>query len=164
MTAVEKKKISSIRKAEANDIEAIVEIEKRSFPGLTAYSRRQLEYLILKANSTSLVETEDSTIRGFMIITYRKGCRIGSLETIAIDPQFRRRGISRKLLLAGEEDMKRRRMKFAQLEVAERNRAAINLYRKAGYAVKQKLLNFYKFEHKGTRNAVRMVKPLDWAH
>lgn len=161
---MKKKKLSLIREADENDIEAIVEIEKRSFPGLTAYSRRQLEYLILKANSTSLVETEDSTIRGFMIITYRKGCRIGSLETIAVDPLFRQQGISRRLLLAAEEDMKKRGMKFAQLEVSERNKPAINLYRKAGYVVKLRLVGFYQFEHSGTRDAVRMVKTLDEAH
>jgi ribosomal protein S18 acetylase RimI-like enzyme len=156
--------VSLIRKADVDDIDAIAEIEKRSFPGLTAYSKRQLRYLVLKANSTSLVETDGFAIHGFIIVTYRKGSRIGSLETIAIDPQFRRRGISRKLLLAGEEDMKQRRMKFAQLEVSEKNRPAINLYRNAGYVVKQRLVGFYQFEHKGTRNAVRMVKTLDQAH
>jgi ribosomal protein S18 acetylase RimI-like enzyme len=67
-------------------------------------------------------------------------------------------GIS--LLAAAEEDMKQRGMKFAQLEVSEGNEPAINLYQKAGYTIKQRLVGFYRFAHNGTCDAVRMVKPL----
>jgi ribosomal protein S18 acetylase RimI-like enzyme len=67
-------------------------------------------------------------------------------------------GIS--LLAAAEEDMKQRGMKFAQLEVSERNEPAISLYQKAGYTIKQRLVGFYRFEHNGTRDAIRLVKPL----
>jgi ribosomal protein S18 acetylase RimI-like enzyme len=160
LTAVERKKTSIIRRANAHDIGVISEIEKACFSGLTAYSKRQLAYLILKANSTTLVETENCTVRGFIIVTYRKGSRIGNVETINADPRFRNLSVGISLLAAAEEDMKQRGMKFAQLEVSERNEPAINLYQKAGYTLKHKLVGFYRFEHNGTRDAIRMVKPL----
>ena len=160
LTAVERKKTSIIRRANAHDIEVISEIEKACFSGLTAYSKRQLAYLIQKANSTALVETENCTVRGFIIVTYRKGSLIGNVETFDVDPRFRNLSVGISLLAAAEEDMKQRGMKFAQLEVSEGNEPAINLYQKAGYTIKQRLVGFYRFAHNGTRDAVRMVKPL----
>jgi ribosomal protein S18 acetylase RimI-like enzyme len=160
LTAVERKKTSIIRRANAHDIGVISEIEKACFSGLTAYSKRQLAYLILKANSTALVETENCTVRGFIIVTYRKGSLIGNVETIDVDPRSRNLSVGISLLAAAEEDMKQRGMKFAQLEVSEGNEPAINLYQKAGYTLKQRLVGFYRFEHNGTCNAIRMIKPL----
>jgi ribosomal protein S18 acetylase RimI-like enzyme len=160
LTAVERKKTSIIRRANAHDIEVISEIEKACFSGLTAYSKRQLAYLIQKANSTALVETENCTVRGFIIVTYRKGSLIGNVETFDVDPRFRNLSVGISLLAAAEEDMKQRGMKFAQLEVSEGNEPAINLYQKAGYTIKQRLVGFYRFEHNGTCDAIRLVKPL----
>jgi [ribosomal protein S18]-alanine N-acetyltransferase len=160
LTAVERKKTSIIRRANANDIGVISEIEQACFSGLTAYPKRQLAYLILKANSTALVETENCTVRGFIIVTYRKGSLIGNVETFDVDPRFRNLSVGISLLAAAEEDMKQRGMKFAQLEVSEGNEPAISLYQKAGYTIKQRLVGFYRFEHNGTRDAIRMVKPL----
>jgi len=149
-----------IRLANANDIGVIYEIEQACFPELTAYSKRQLAYLILKANSTALVETENCALRGFIIVTYRKGSLIGRIETIDVDPRFRNSGVGMRLLKAAEEAIKQRGMKFAQIEVSEGNEPAISFYQKAGYTVNQRLAGFYRFEHHGTCHAVRMVKPL----
>ena len=150
-----------IREAEADDIDAMAEMEKKSFPGLTAYSKRQLKYLAFKANSIALVDIETGVLRGFIIVLYRKGSRVGGVDTITVDPRFRKQGVGPRLLAAAEEDMKKRGIKFSQLEVSQGNETAISLYRKAGYIANQKLPGFYKFEHNGTRDAVRMVKALE---
>ena len=150
-----------IRKAEAGDVDAIAEMEKENFPGLTAYPKRQLAYLVLKANSTALVETETGALRGFIIVLYRKNSRVAGVETVNVGRCFARQGIGRRLLAAAEDDMKRRGMKFSQLEVSQGNESAISLYRRAGYVSKQKLPCFYRFEHYGTRDAVRMIKTLE---
>ncbi len=153
-----------IRLAKIDDIEAIYQIEKASFPGLTAYSKRQLAHLILKANSSTLVETENGTLHGFIIITYRKRSQIGNVETIDVDPHFQRQGVGRRLLVAAENDMKEHGKKISQLEVSEGNHAAIKLYQKAGYTIKHRIAGYYRFEHNGSHDAIRMIKPLDAAH
>ena len=56
--------------------------------------------------------------------------------------------------------MKRRGMRWSQLEVSEGNEAALKVYKNAGYTFKESLEGYYKFEHNGTRNAIRMVKDL----
>ena len=144
--------------ANADEIDAIVEIEKKCFPKKVAYSKRQIEYLILNANSDCLIEKEDGVIRAFLIVTYRQRSLTCNIETIDVDPSFKNRGIGLKLLKAAELEMKRRGMRWSQLEVSEGNEAALKVYKNAGYKFKEKLESYYKFEHNGTRNAIRMVK------
>ncbi len=151
---------SGIYIASANEIDAIVAIEKKCFPGKVSYSKRQLEHLILNPNSDCLVEKEDGVIRAFLIVTYRKGSLTCNIETIDVDPAFKNRGIGLKLVKAAEIDMKRRGMRWSQLEVSEGNEAALKVYKNAGYQFKERIESYYKFEHNGTRNAIRMVKEL----
>jgi ribosomal-protein-alanine N-acetyltransferase len=151
---------SGIQLANANDIDAIFEIEQKCFPGKVGYSKRQLEHLILNANSDCLVEKQEGVIRAFLIVTYRQGSLTCNIETIDVDPAFKNKGIGLKLLKAAEIDMRRRGMRWSQLEVSEGNEAALKLYRKAGYTFKERIEGYYKFEHNGTHNAIRMVKPL----
>ena len=151
---------SGIHIANADEINAIVEIEKKCFPGKVAYSKCQLEYLILNVNSDCLVEKEDGVIRAFLIVTYRQRSLTCNIETIDVDPSFKNRGIGLKLLKAAEVEMKRRGMRWSQLEVSEGNEAALKVYTNAGYEFKERLEGYYKFEHNGTYNAIRMVKEL----
>ena len=149
-----------IRKACAEDMDCILQIEQKAFPGPTAYSKRQLEYLVQNSRSTSLVESHKDVIRGFIIVTYRRGSLTGNIETVDVDPAFHGWGIGLKLLLAAEDDMKQRGMQCSQLEVSEGNKPAIKLYMKAGYSIKEKLKEYYRHEHQGTRDAIRMIKNL----
>ena len=151
---------SGIIRATADHIQALFEIEQRCFPGKTSYSKQQIRHLVLHANSTCLVESEGGVIRAFVIVTYRQGSLTGHVETIDVDPAFQNQGIGLKLLRAAEADMKQRGMRWSQLEVSEGNKAALELYRKAGYEFKEKIEGYYKYEHNGSRNAVRMVKAL----
>ena len=151
---------SGIQFAEADDIDAIFEIEQKCFPGQTSYSKRQLRYLVLNANSISLVARDKETIKAFIIVTFREGNVSCNIETIDVDPAFKNKGLGLKLLMAAEKEMKERGMRSCQLEVSEGNKSALNLYRKAGYIFKERLEGYYRFEHNGTRNALRMMKIL----
>jgi len=149
-----------IQLAEADEIDRIFEIEQKCFPEEVAYSKRQLEYLILNANSDCLVEKQDGVIRAFLIVTFRRGSLTCNIETIDVDPAFKNKGIGLKLLKAAETDMKRRGIRWSQLEVSEGNESALQLYKKAGYNFKERLEGYYRLEHNGTRNAIRMVKTI----
>ena len=151
---------SGIQIANASEIDAIFEIEQKCFPEKVAYSKRQLEYLILNANNDCLVEKQDGIIRAFLIVTYRQGSLTCNIETIDVDPAFKNKGIGLKLMEAAEIEAKRRGMRWSQLEVSEGNDAALKLYKKAGYTLKERIEGYYAFEHNGTRNAIRMVKSL----
>ena len=149
-----------IQYANINEVDDIFKIEQKCFPDKISYSKRILKYLILKANSTCLVDKQENLIRGFIIVTYRQGSLICSIETIDVDPAFKNKGIGLKLIKAAEIEMGQRGMSWSQLEVSEGNEAALAVYEKAGYKFKEKLEGYYKFEHNGTCNAIRMVKSL----
>jgi ribosomal protein S18 acetylase RimI-like enzyme len=151
---------SGIYIASASEIDAIVEIERKCFPGKVGYSKRQLEQLVLDLNSDCLVEKQDGVIRAFLIVTYRPRSLTCNIETVDVDPAFKNRGIGLKLLKAAEITMRRRGMRWSQLEVSEGNEAALKVYKNAGYIFKERIEGYYKFEHNGTHNAIRMVKTL----
>jgi ribosomal-protein-alanine N-acetyltransferase len=149
-----------IRKAKKEDLDDIMEIEKKCFPGPIAYSKSQLRYLLLHANSASFIEIRRHIIRGFVIATYHEGSSIGHIETIDVDPAYAKLGIGLKLLTRAEDDMRKRGKKWSLLEVSEGNKPALRLYRKAGYVVKDRIKKYYRYEHAGTRDALRMIKAL----
>jgi len=149
-----------IRPASWNDFEEIVRIEHACFPEEVAYNRRQLHYLLTKANSTILVETSDTYIRGFIIILYKKGTKVAGIETINVDPAFRSQGIGQRLLTAAEQEIRKKRRTKIRLEVATTNQAAITLYEKAGFKKTVLLKKYYIYNHEGSRDAFRMIKEL----
>jgi len=160
MRRVETSRRSIIRLAKYDDLDAIMAIEERCFPGPIAYSKRQMAYLLLHANSSSFVESWGGVIRGFVIVTYRQGSTTGYVETLDVDPNHAKLGIGLKLLTFAETDMCKQGKHWSQLEVSEGNKVALRLYKKAGYKLKERLKGYYRYEHGGTRDAMRMVKAI----
>jgi [ribosomal protein S18]-alanine N-acetyltransferase len=150
----------SIRTAKPDDFERIVELENLCFRKEHAYSRRQLRYLLTKANSTILVETTDALIRGFLIILYRRGTTVAGIETINVDPMVRKKGVGLRLLSAAEDLLRKKGIRRMRLEVAISNQAAVLLYERAGFQKSMLLKNYYYFDHQGSRDALRMIKEL----
>jgi len=151
---------STISPASGGDLDAILEIEEKCFSGPIAYSKRQLAYLILHAKSAAFVERCQGVIRGFIIVTYHQRSLTSHVETIDVDPAYTKLGIGLKLLTFAEEDMRKRVKRWSQLEVSEGNKVALKLYIKAGYAIKERIKQYYKYDHHGTYDAIRMVKAL----
>lgn len=151
---------TGIKSAQYDEIASIFEIERKCFPGKIGYSKNHLKCLILDPNSNCLVETQNQKIRGFLIVTFEKNSLFGHIETIDVDPVFQNKGIGLKLMKAAETDMEQKGMKWSQLEVSETNTYALDLYKKAGYILKEKIKNYYEFDHNGTRNAIRLIKKL----
>jgi ribosomal-protein-alanine N-acetyltransferase len=150
----------NVRRFSLHDFKRIVELEHLCFPGDLAYSKRQLRYLLTKANSTVLVETHNKMIRGFIIVLYRKETRVAGVETINVDPRYRKKGIASDLLNAAEADMRKKGIKKIRLEVSTTNHAAINLYENAGFHKHSLLKNYYSYDHEGSYDALRMTKEL----
>ena len=85
---------------------------------------------------------------------------VAGIETINVDPMFRKKGIGLRLLSAAEELLKKKRIKRIRLEVAVTNLAAIGLYENAGFQKSMLLKKYYHFDHQGSRDAYRMIKEL----
>jgi ribosomal-protein-alanine acetyltransferase len=153
-------KTSRIRTAVPGDFEHIVSIENACFTENLAYTRRQLRYLLINAHSTVLVETHNTIIRGFVIVLYRKRTRVAGIETIDVDPAYRKQGVGLRLLNAAEECLRKKGIHKIRLEVSITNHAAIMLYEDAGFKKIALLKNYYLYDHDDSRDAIRMIKEL----
>jgi len=151
---------SSIRTFIPQDLDRIVTIEKNCFLPPQTYSKKQLHYLITKANSLTLVECINTELRGFIIVLLRSGSTTAGIETINVDPSHRGKGIASRLLHSISENLTYRGLKNIKLEVSMGNISAIQLYKKMGYQTISVLPNYYLNEYFGSRNAYRMIKPL----
>ncbi|MGQ9473130.1 MAG: GNAT family N-acetyltransferase [Candidatus Caldatribacteriaceae bacterium] len=63
----------------------------------------------------------------------------GYLSNLAVYPDYQRRGIGKKLLLAVEEEARKRGLSYIELDVERENWEAITFYQKAGYETQQEL-------------------------
>jgi len=150
-----------ILEAEPSHLDRMTEIEGMCFAGPSAYPRRKLRYLAFRANSRCYVESDGTTVRGFIISMFRRGCRISVVETIDVDPAFQGKGIGLRLLHAAEQDMVNKGCRISRLQVAVGNFPAIRLYEKAGYRTIRLLPHYYRFASYGTCDAFRMEKDLN---
>lgn len=150
----------NIRHGYPDDLESMAAMERRCFPFPCAYSKNQLRYLLTKAHNTVLVETHGGILRGFIIVLYRDESRVAGIETLNVDPVYWGRGIGRDLLMAAEQEVRRKGRAFLTLEVSPGNKSAIHLYEKCGFLPKEYLHRYYHFPHQGTRDAIRMSKSL----
>lgn len=149
-----------IREASYSDLEDIVEIERRCFDINTAYSKRQLKYLLTKANGDCFAIGDESSLNGFIMISYKKGSTVAGIETIDVDPSFQGKGIGTSLLEAAEKSMKSNGIEKIRLEVSIGNNVAIRFYEKAGFRITVLLKNYYMYDHHGSKDAYRMIKEL----
>ncbi len=70
-------------------------------------------------------------------------CKKGHIISIAVMPQYRRKGLAKKLMLAANHALRLRDVKEVYLEVRESNQAAINLYQQLGYITMKVSKRYY---------------------
>ncbi len=124
-------------------------IEQASFPD--AWSREVLAGLIQRADTDCRVLEQEGRVVGFLLVVYEpEGLHMVNL---AVDPDFRRRGLGLGALERIDELAEERGAERVVLEVRETNLAAQLLYRKAGYRAVRIVSDYYRNE-----DAYRMVK------
>ena len=65
------------------------------------------------------------------------------IETFAVDPKFRRRGIGKKIFARLLRTVRERGAKFVILEVRPSNLPAIDFYERFGFKIVDRLKNYY---------------------
>lgn len=119
-----------VRRANDNDLDAIYEVETLSFKN--PYPRTLLEFYLNLHNDLFLVAEVNNRVVGYIIGVIRWRI-IGHILSIAVHPEFRRRGIGSKLLMEEELMMKSKGVKVVRLEVRKSNEPAIRMYTRLGY-------------------------------
>lgn len=141
-----------IRKAAAEDVPRIAEIEKVSIP--QPWSEEAFADALTQENAVTLVAEIDGAIAGFItgIFLFDNA----DIYSVATDENFRRKGIGGKLLQAFFDTLPSE-VETVGLEVRESNSAAISLYEKNGFERVGLRKNFYE---QPRENAILYTKQL----
>ena len=113
----------SLRPARLADVDALANLEQRVFRG-DRVSRRGFRRFVRSSRAALMVAEEDGVLAGYALVLFRERSGIARLYSIAVAPQFAKRGLGSALLSAAEE-------------------AAIARYRKAGYNLFGRHFQYY---------------------
>ncbi len=152
-----------LRPAErARDLTRLVEIERACFPEKLAYLRSELYHFLRAPNARCQVaeDRESHEVVGFVVVSWRKGCKVGYVQTIDVHPDAQGNGLGRLLLDTAERVMAERGLRRSILQVYMRNNSALTLYLKEGYTIRRVRTRYYANSFRGARDALEMVKEL----
>jgi len=150
-----------IREYRPEDLEAVYEIERISFPD--AWPKSQLR-LYRPPQAHFLVATLDEEIVGYAIgkverslerrIFFSSG-KVGHVLNLAVSPELRRSGIGTRLMVALEDLFRLKGAESIKLEVRASNLGAQRFYEELGYVLKKRALLYY-----GDEDGIIMEKGL----
>jgi ribosomal-protein-alanine N-acetyltransferase len=128
-----------LRACEFRDLAQVGQIERASFPE-RPYTRLDFAYFLLAARDGFIVASKDGSVVGY-VITMARG-REGSIQSIAVSPESRGKGVG-ELLLRSAIDSLAGRCDRVHLLVDAGNEAAIRLYRRLSFAETGKVVMGY---------------------
>ena len=130
-----------IRRAAADDLTAIVRIEKASF-GRDAWEREWFaDYLSEPENGVFLVAERAGAVVGYALAVHNQ--TRSELDSIAVAPSHRGSGTATTLMNRLKAILRRRGVSIMTLTVRLDNAVAIALYRKLGFSRERRINNGY---------------------
>jgi ribosomal-protein-alanine N-acetyltransferase len=139
---------------EKEDIDQLLEIERFSFNHYDAYSLVDFERWYHYNPDLCIVAVVDGHIVGYVISRILPG--IGDLASLAINPEYRRRGIGTALLDATERRVRKYGVNEINLEVRKTNLSGLIFWQNMGFVPFGILPGFYE----DGEDAIRMGKLL----
>jgi ribosomal-protein-alanine N-acetyltransferase len=141
-----------------NDINSLEELEKRAFI-VGPYSKEMLQYALSEAGDLAYLIEDSGKIAAYIMASPIHADTI-DIESVAVDPDYRGKGLATLLMNKVENVSRVRNFKKIILEVREHNKEAIGLYTKLGFSRSEFLKDYYEEYHEGSRSAYRMEKLL----
>jgi ribosomal-protein-alanine acetyltransferase len=131
-----------IRTATPGDIDALDRIESRSFTR-DRFPRRNLRRVLKSPATLILIAELAGAPAGYAMALFRKGASVARLYSIAVDPDFRGRGLAEKLLAEAARQAAKRGARRLRLEFRPSNSAAQRLYERAGFMLFERKPGYY---------------------
>lgn len=124
----------------------LMRIQNRCFAGTWGYNPNTVEEITYRTNLSScspedvILTYQEDEIIGYCwteVINDEEagGGRAGRISMIGTDPDFRGKGVGKRVLLAGLTHLKNKGMRVTELTVDSENKAACALYRFVGFEV-----------------------------
>jgi ribosomal protein S18 acetylase RimI-like enzyme len=141
------------RKAHLDDVEAIEQIEHRSFGRAEErFHRRQIASLVGNPRAIVLIAQDGggkhlgwgaALVRRHGVTKGKSPARSGRIYAVAVDPDGRGMGVGQKLMTEMLDQLRRGGAKRVFLEVRDDNVVAIGLYHKLGFVDVARLDHYY---------------------
>lgn len=128
-----------LRTFELRDLAQVVQVEKDSFPE-RPYGRLDFIAYMLMARDGFIVASEEGSVVGYVIALSQE--REGSIQSIAVSPGARGKGVGEMLMRAALHGLTGRAERV-HLLVAVSNETAIRLYRKLSFEETGKVVKKY---------------------
>ena len=142
----------SLRPATRADAAALSDFEQLVFANEpNRISPRQWRYLVARGDDSTMIAEAGNVLLGVLVLSFRTGGRGLRLHSLGVHPDARRRGVARALLDYALSFAVARGFELVRLEVRLENRAAIALYRNAGFASVARLASYYGLGEDGLR-------------
>lgn len=134
----------TVRAARADDLGAIVKLERYCFPPEVAFGRSRWHYLLNQAKGrTLLLQDEKAQVMGYLSVLEHKGWDRLIIQTLAIRWTIRRQGWARRLLEQVIREGREAGRGAIRLEVADANPEARTLYQGLGFRPGVRLPDYY---------------------
>ena len=132
----------TVRYAIASDVRGLVNLERALFDeGDYPLSRRAFYYHV-RRSLLLVAETDDGCLAGYLLVLLHR--RSPKLYSLGVASSHRGRGVAAALMGRMLEELDAAGVERTVLEVRCGNDAALNLYRRFGYAVLKRLEGFYR--------------------
>jgi len=122
----------TLRTATSDDLAAIMELERRSFPD-DAWSEQTMAAEVASGHNVYLVDVDGNRIVGYGGVRALRGGADADIQTIALAPEVRGQGRGRALLRALTHEAVGRGARELFLEVRADNTVAQALYMSEGF-------------------------------
>ena len=132
-----------IARATWRDVRALVKLDRRCFKPIDAYAWYEFLNLCVWPGLLTLKATHAEGIVGFIAADPRRQEGHTIIVTIAVDPDYQRRGIGERLMREVEA-RSLRSVPRLQLMVRKSNLPALHLYRKLNYAIVETWPRYYE--------------------
>jgi len=143
---------AEIRTATWRDFRPVLQLEKLCFQA-DAWPWIDILAALTFPETVRLVAERDRQIVGFVVGDRRHRQGVGWIATIGVHPEYRGQRIGEALLVACERELA---MPRVRLSLRVSNTAALNLYRRQGYAEVDRWPRYYR----GGEDALVMEKTL----
>ncbi len=134
-----------IRRMTLEDLGAVLQIDRLSFP--LPWSERSYRFELTQNPASNMLVVEGRDEGAPRVIGYAGYWMLvdeAHISTLAVHPDYRRRGLGAKLLRQLLDDAARSGADMATLEVRVSNQAAVNLYHKFGFQIVGRRSRYYR--------------------
>ena len=130
----------AIRLCESGDLDRILAIEIASF-GADAWDAKTFQRYFKSCRSLFFVIKTGRRIAGYSITCVVSGK--AELDSIAVDPRNRHKGLARMLLGQTVQELRSQRVRMLHLMVAVENESAIRFYERYGFKTTKRVRGYY---------------------